>query len=100
MGDRIDILQPYQLVGQQAQGPARPARGGLPAHQRHQARFLLPIEFSRPQLAVRLAPEGRGDARFHKHLAHPADRGETDIERLDNRLIFPGGSVGAFIRFE
>ena len=97
---RIHDLELDHPVGQQAQTPAGLALRWLATGERHQMRFLLPVELA-VVLAVGWASvEGRFQALLDVLLAHPRDGRLAHLHGFGDIGIDPARTLGALVGFE
>ncbi len=61
--------------------------------------FLLPVEFAQAGGRT-LAVEGRVEAIEHEGLADALDRGQADLQRLADGVVWPSGTGRRAIGFE
>jgi hypothetical protein len=92
--DRLHQVQFDQLLGQQAQRPAPPARGRVGAGQGHQVRFDFAIDLA-GQSRHRLGLQGGLQALLDEPLAEAFDGADGEGEGRGDVGIFPAdGLVG------
>ena len=100
MGHGGDVSQIDETVGEQTQGPAGEAGGGLAASQGDQVGLLVAIQLALVESVRFGRTEGDVQARLDERLPHPVDCGEADIESLTDLVVGPSGSKVGGIGFE